>query len=169
MSGTRPGSAKFNSLWGLLRSPHQMPWHAEPRAATGPPVRHLLSVLLVDDEPASLALITARMETRGFAAQQALDGGKALAMACERVFDLILMDLQMPVLDGLRATAAIRRFERHVQRPAVPVLAHSGNPPAAHVLARYGFSGSLTKPSSDQELEDCLARWCPTHPAGRDA
>ncbi len=166
MSGTRPGSERFKPLWGLLRSSQPMPWPAEPPAATGPTVRRRPCVLLVDDEPASLALIAARMETRGFAALQAADGARALELACERAFDLILMDLQMPVLDGLRATAAIRRFEQHLQRPPAPVLAHSANPPAAEVLARYGFSGSLSKPSSDRELEDCLSRWCPAHVAG---
>jgi CheY-like chemotaxis protein len=81
-------------------------------------------------------------------------------------FDLILMDLQMPVLDGLDATVAIRRFEKSRLLPAVPVLAYSSAFPGAGVLAAHGMSGSLVKPCEDRDLEDCLVRWCPGYLAG---
>jgi CheY-like chemotaxis protein len=93
----------------------------------------------------------------------AADGAEAVALACELHFDLILMDLQMPILDGLRATSAIRRFETDSSRPAVPVIAYANTSPGARVLAAHGINGSLSKPCGDQELDDCLARWCPTY------
>ncbi len=165
MKGLPPGPPTLRLRWGFLSRARRRSATAPPSADAGTPVaaRPALRVLLVDDEPANLLLIAARMEALGFKALQATDGAEAVAMACERPFDLILMDLQMPILDGLRATAAIRRFEKHLQRPAAPVVAHSGNPPAADVLARFGLSDRLAKPCSDQELKDCLARWCPGH------
>jgi hypothetical protein len=71
------------------------------------------------------------------------------------------MDLQMPILDGLAATAAIRRFESACARPAVPVIAYSSASPGRAVLARHGFNGGLSKPCDNQDLEDCLLQWCP--------
>jgi CheY-like chemotaxis protein len=74
-----------------------------------------------------------------------------------------LMDLQMPILDGLEATTAIRRFESNRSRPSVPVVAYSSTTPGASVLAKHGLNGSLSKPCDDQQLEDCLVRWCATY------
>jgi CheY-like chemotaxis protein len=126
----------------------------------------LVRVLVVDDNPVNLMVISALMESRGLVPLLAGDGAEAVALACEMHFDLILMDLQMPILDGLEATAAIRRFENTCSRPAVPVVAYSGTSPGAGVLASHGMNGSLVKPCDDRDLEDCLVRWCPTyHPA----
>lgn len=69
--------------------------------------------------------------------------------------------LCMPVLNGLEATAAIRRFERAGSRPTTPVIAFSSTPCDGVVLHRHGMNGSLCKPCDDQDLEDCLLRWCP--------
>ena len=103
------------------------------------------------------------MESRGIVAVLAADGAEAVALASKMHFDLILMDLQMPILDGLGATAAIRRFETNCARPAVPVVAYSNSLPGAGVLAALGINGSLAKPCESEELEHCLVRWCPTY------
>jgi CheY-like chemotaxis protein len=118
-------------------------------------------VLVVDDNPVNLMLISALMEARGVLPLLAADGAEAAALACEMHFDLILMDLQMPILDGWEATAAIRRFESACSRPGVPVVAYSSTPPNARVVEARGMNGILAKPCSDQDLDDCLVRWCP--------
>lgn len=120
-------------------------------------------VLVVDDNPENLMVISAMMESRGLIPLLAADGAEAVALACQHPLDFILMDLQMPVLDGLGATSAIRRFEVNSSRPAVPVIAYSSASPGAGVLAKYGLNGSLNKPCRDQELEDCLVQWCPSY------
>ncbi|WP_158219882.1 response regulator [Ideonella sp. A 288] len=120
-------------------------------------------VLVVDDNPMNLTLMSALIESRGLVPVVAADGAEAVALACGLRFDLILMDLQMPILDGLGATSAIRRFEAHSSRAAVPVLAYSSAPPGANLLAAHGLNGSLNKPCELQELEDCLAQWCPAY------
>ena len=133
---------------------------------TGGPKRHSygpVRVLVVDDNPVNLMVISALLESRGLVPLLAADGAEAVAFACELDFDLILMDLQMPILDGLGATSAIRRFETNSSRPAVPILAYSSLSPGARVLAAHGMNGSLPKPCGDKELEDCLVRWCPTY------
>ena len=92
-----------------------------------------------------------------------ITGVETFPLACEMPFDLILMDLQMPILDGLEATAAIRRFESAGSRPAVPVVAYSSVFPGGGILVDHGMNGTLAKPCEDQDLEDCLVRWCPTY------
>lgn len=166
------GSPAPSGLRGILRYWLQA-WSSEicqssedlPGEIGGPHVHSYGSVrvLVADDNPVNLMLISALMESRGLVPLLAADGAEAAALACELHFDLVLMDLQMPILDGLRATAAIRRFETTSSRPAVPVIAYSSMSPGADVLAAHGLNGSLTKPCGDQELEDCLVQWCPTY------
>lgn len=120
-----------------------------------------LRVLVADDNPVNLLLATAQLERLGLAPLLAADGSAALDMACGQPFDLILMDLNMPVLDGLAATAALRRFEGRTARPAAPVMAYSNSMPEWSVLARHGISGCLPKPCGMPELAACLQQWCP--------
>lgn len=141
---------------------------AEPARPTLMPPPHsygAVSVLVADDNPVNLMVIAALLEARGLYPMLAADGAEAVALASQMSFDLILMDLQMPVLDGLGATVAIRHFERTTGRPHAPVVAYSSALPSAAVLAAHGFVGSLFKPCEDQDLEDCLLRWCPTYHA----
>lgn len=173
MSGTpTPVPADPGSLIGICRS-WMRAWSHEdgpapdvalsevalPKAPGSGAVR----VLVADDNPLNLMLMSAMLESRGLAPVLAADGAEAVALACEINFDLVLMDLQMPILDGLDATSAIRRFESLGSRPAVPVVAYSSMLPGRGLLAQHGMNGSLAKPCEDQELEDCLLRWCPTY------
>lgn len=167
-----PGSPPPGGLIGVLRAWLQA-WSRETgrlledrpsetealRPHSYGPVR----VLVVDDNPVNLVVISALMESRGFSPWLAADGAEAVTLACAMHFDLILMDLQMPILGGFDATSAIRRFESASLRPAVPVLAYSSTAPEAEVLATHGMNGRLTKPCGDQELEDCLVQWCPSY------
>lgn len=173
MSGfSAPGSPDARGVLGALRSWLQS-WSREilqsPEDLRGEVAGRnaipfsSVRVLVVDDNPLNLMVISALMESKGLAPLLAADGAEAVALACKMHFDLILMDLQMPILDGLKATAAIRRFENTCSRPAVPVVAYSLESPGASVLAAHGLNGSLDKPCDDQELEDCLVRWCPTY------
>jgi CheY-like chemotaxis protein len=154
--------------WFAAEAREVWPPALEPaRCAPRPPPHSYgaVRVLVADDNPVNLMVIAAMLESRGLFPLLAADGAEAVALACEMPFDLILMDLQMPILDGLSATAAIRRFEHAAGRPAVPVVAYSSALPAAAVLAAYGINGSLFKPCEDQDLEDCLVLWCPPYRA----
>ena len=167
-----PGSSAPRGLFGILKSwlltmpSDTSPPSTEPPneiASSGDHSRELTRVLVVDDNPVNLMLMTALLESRGLVPCLAADGAEAVSLACELHFDLILMDLQMPILDGLAATSAIRRFEALNMRPAVPVVAYSSLAPSSAVLATHGLNGSLNKPCEDYELEDCLLQWCATY------
>jgi CheY-like chemotaxis protein len=158
--------AEFSKPW--LQASAMQAWSTNDRQAEHADVSDshpnaLLRVLVVDDCPVNQAVVSAMLKALGVTPMQAADGAEAVALACEWQFDLILMDLQMPILDGLGATSAIRRFELHRSRPEVPVLAHSSNLLESMVLARHGLSGHLPKPCTGEQLEHCLVRWCPSY------
>jgi CheY-like chemotaxis protein len=134
---------------------------ARPNVLPESPVR----VLVVDDSALNLALISGLLASRGLVPMLAANGSEAVLLVRELQFDLVLMDLQMPVLDGFQATEAIRQMEGASGRAAVPILAHSSMTLSPRVLAAYGINGSLTKPCDDGDLEACLVRWCPGYRA----
>lgn len=124
-------------------------------------------VLLVDDNPSDSAYACDLLGCWGILPTLAADGAEAVALAGEGgSFDLILMDLQMPVLDGLEATKRIR-FNEHRQRCVrAPVLAYTSCVLDEDVLRGCGVDGVLSKPCSALELQECLLRWCaPRHTA----
>ena len=119
-----------------------------------------LSVLVVDDDPANLECADDLLRGLGITPTLAEDGAKAVALAGARSFDLILMDLQMPLLDGLAATQRIRAAEHERSAARVPVLAYTGCALDGKLLRDCGLDGVLDKPCTARELEDCLLRWC---------
>jgi CheY-like chemotaxis protein len=121
-------------------------------------------VLVVEDEPLHQLITREHLASFGITPLLAVDGAEAVARACDTPFDLILMDLQMPVLDGLTATRQIRRFEQEHARPRVPVIAHSSCAYNSNesFLRDFGIDAVLEKPCSTNVLRECLMRWCPT-------
>lgn len=125
------------------------------------PVVYEHRVLVVDDNPSNLLLVSEQLSCFGITPLLAADGAEAVALASELRLDLILMDLQMPVLDGLAATREIRISELAHQRQRVPVMAFTSSAPALAVLQDCGVDSLLEKPCDHNALQDCLQRWCP--------
>ncbi len=119
-----------------------------------------LRVLVVDDNPSHLDTASALLGQCGIVAHVAADGAEAVALCREQDFHLVLMDLQMPVLDGLAATSSIRRHELLQGRPRTPIVAFSNWQSTLGLLDACGFSGLLSKPCGLAQLEACLVRWC---------
>jgi CheY-like chemotaxis protein len=91
----------------------------------------------------------------------AADGRDALAKIQAALFDIVFMDVQMPVMDGIEATAEIRRLEQELGLPHLPVIAMT-----AHALGGYrdrcldgGMDGYITKPINVRELAAALIKW----------
>jgi two-component system, sensor histidine kinase and response regulator len=92
----------------------------------------------------------------------AADGAEALAQVRERRFDLVLMDCQMPVMDGYEATARIRALPRG-DTPRVPIVALTANarPEDEQRCLDAGMDAFLAKPYTLAQLQCVLARWLP--------
>jgi CheY-like chemotaxis protein len=117
----------------------------------------LLRVLIAEDNLVNQRLATRLLEKRGHSVVVAGDSREALAACENESFDLILMDVQMPEMDGLEATAAIREKEKgsgnHL--PIVALTAHAMKGDREKCLAA-GMDGYLTKPIRPPELDELL-------------
>ncbi len=111
-----------------------------------------LRILLVEDNPANRKLVRYVLVDRGHVVDQAEDGAEAIRMAEQNTYDAILMDVQMPGMDGLEATAAIRQLDGVRGRvPIVALTAHAMAGDRARCLAS-GMDGYLAKPINAQSL-----------------
>lgn len=146
----------------LLRSAMDSGDPLTPPVARQPALTPPPAVLVVDDEEITQLLAQTCLRTWGIAATVAHDGEEAVRMAAERRFDLILMDLSMPRLDGLGATREIRRGERLHASVRVPVVAYTSmNFCDGALLVEHGIDDLLAKPCGAEDIRACLARWCP--------
>ena len=107
-----------------------------------------LRILLADDHPANRKVIEVLLSGTGAELVCVADGREALDAFPDGAFDLVLMDMQMPVMDGLTATAEIRALELQQGRSRTPVLMLTANAMAEHVEAgrKAGADGHLAKP-----------------------
>jgi CheY-like chemotaxis protein len=119
-----------------------------------------LRVLVVDDNPENLRCASELLEQFGITPFLAEHGAEAVNLVCEGSFDMVLMDLQMPLMDGLTATSRIRSFESVNARRSTPVVAFSGAPVSRDVREGCGMNGVLVKPCTAEELEACMQQWC---------
>ncbi|MHB8608941.1 MAG: response regulator [Candidatus Acidiferrales bacterium] len=116
-----------------------------------------LRVLLAEDNLVNQRLVVRLLEKRGHQVVVAATGLEALKALEKESFDLVLMDVQMPEMDGLEATIAIREKEKStgLHQPVVALTAHAMKGDREKCLAG-GMDGYLTKPIRPQELEQLL-------------
>jgi signal transduction histidine kinase/CheY-like chemotaxis protein len=128
-----------------------------------------LHVLLAEDNRVNQRLATRLLEKRGHSVVVAADGREALAAIEKEGFDLVLMDLQMPEMDGFEATVAIREKEKAggARLPIVALTAHAMKGDREKCLAA-GMDGYLTKPIRTPELDEILKKYLArrSEPAG---
>lgn len=115
--------------------------------------RPRLHILLTEDNAVNQRLALRLLEKEGHTIVVADDGEKALRACGESTFDLILMDVQMPVMDGLEATAAIRKTEQ-ITGQHVPIIAMTAHAMAGDRMRflEAGMDGYVSKPIRLQEL-----------------
>jgi PAS domain S-box-containing protein len=117
-----------------------------------------LRVLLAEDHPVNQRVVQAILSGSGMQVTTVGDGAQAVAAFAADAFDLILMDMQMPVMDGLTATRAIRELEQSQGRARTPLIMLSANAMAKHVqdAADAGADAHLAKPITPGALMQAI-------------
>lgn len=131
-----------------------------------PPHWQHLSVLVAEDHPTYRALMGWLLQKLGLHHELFSDGRLALAAICERPFDLVITDCQMPRMDGYRMVRAIRLLEHIKARVHVPVIALTAN--LVHDdpqrCRNAGMDAWLLKPLTLAQLREVLMHWLPGNP-----
>ncbi|HEX5685612.1 MAG TPA: PAS domain-containing protein [Ideonella sp.] len=137
-----------------------------PAASTGPR-EHLMArhrgarILVAEDNPVNQDVARQILELAGLEVDVAEDGDQALRMLQERDYALVLMDMQMPVMDGLQATRAIRHHPRWVRLPVVAMTANALGEDRELCL-QAGMNDHVAKPVNPDRLYATLLHWLDT-------
>jgi two-component system sensor histidine kinase BarA len=121
------------------------------------PSRLPVTVMAVDDNPANLKLIGSLLEELVENTLLCHSGEEAIEVARYRDVDIILMDIQMPKIDGIRASELIHRIPRHSMTPIIAVTAHSMSGEREKFL-KAGMADYLAKPIDEAMLKNVLAK-----------
>ena len=132
-----------------------------------------MRILVAEDTPDNQFLIDVYLQGSSHVLTFVEDGAAAVEQFRDAVFDLILMDVRMPRMDGLAATRAIRAIERERGAEAIPIIALTASARKEDIALslQAGCSAHLSKPFSVDELWDALQAFLPgprQHANGRD-
>ena len=116
------------------------------------------SVLLAEDEPVNREITCTLLQMAGLVVDLAHDGEQAHARAAEHAYDLILMDMQMPRLDGLQATRLIRQLPQGGNMPILALTANAFGDDRRR-CAQAGMDDFLTKPTEPGTLFATVLKW----------
>jgi two-component system, sensor histidine kinase len=162
--GVESAPGRGSTFWFTLRCTRAAA-PAEAARGAGDPLDveapRALDILIAEDNEINRMLVSALLARLGHRIELVGDGRAAVAAVERRAWDLVLMDVQMPEMDGVAATRAIRTLPAPAN--AVPIIALTANALAEH-RAEYlaaGMNDYLTKPIQPDALEAALARWAP--------
>ena len=127
---------------------------------------HGRKVLVVDDDPRNAFVLTDVLQLHGMTVVEAADGRRAIAELTAGGFDIVLMDVMMPEMDGHETTRTIRQMSRHANLPVIAVTARAMQGDREKALDA-GASDYITKPIDVEELLSCMERWLAPTPASR--
>jgi two-component system, cell cycle response regulator DivK len=122
-------------------------------------------ILVVEDNASNMQLVTFVLESGGHTVLPSADAEAGLTLARAEQPDLILMDIQLPGMDGLQATALLKNDHATRAIPVVALTALAMKGDAERILAA-GCDGYIAKPMAYQVLLDAVASFLPAPPAG---
>jgi signal transduction histidine kinase/CheY-like chemotaxis protein len=129
-----------------------------PRAQTGNSSGEGRNVLLVEDNPVNQTVIEAMLRSLGFKVSVATDGAQAIRSAESLIFEAILMDCRLPIIDGYEATRQIRQLPGCTDLPIIALTANALQGDREACLSA-GMNDYLAKPFKRTDLQQILQRW----------
>jgi two-component system sensor histidine kinase/response regulator len=126
-------------------------------------------ILVVDDQPVNRKLVKLWLERLGFTVDTVRNGLEALEAMSAASYDLVLMDCEMPVMNGFQATEEIRRREGALRHTPIVALTASGLKRDREGCLRAGMDDYASKPLSAERLKRIVKRWIPSAPAIEEA
>jgi signal transduction histidine kinase/CheY-like chemotaxis protein len=135
---------------------------ADPSSADLPPaISHDATVLLVEDNSVNAFISAESLKSMGVASVHAANGLEAVRLFRQRPFDAILMDCEMPLMDGFEATRLIREYEARLGMPRIPIIALTANSLSGdrENCIRHGMDDYLSKPIELRQLNLLISKW----------
>ncbi|MBE9464287.1 two-component regulator propeller domain-containing protein [Dyadobacter subterraneus] len=120
-------------------------------------IKYPLNILVAEDNKINQIVIMNILKKLGYTADLATDGFEALKMATQKKFDVILMDIQMPLMDGLEATQLIKK--RYPVQPFIIAMTANALPEDREMCMRSGMDDYISKPVNLDELMLMLEKW----------
>ena len=157
--GVRSELGSGSTFWFAIPTHEGRPVVDEPRPSVSARSARSLRILVAEDNDVNRLVLSQMLEHLGHQVVEVVNGRDAIDVASREVFDVILMDVQMPVANGVDATLAIRSLPG--QAGKIPIIAVTANV-LPEQQARYrsaGMNDALPKPITLRQLEEMLARW----------
>jgi len=130
-------------------------------AAVGAPAKS--RVLLAEDNAINRMIVTAHLKKLGLKIDVAQNGEEALTAHFKRPYDLVLMDCQMPVMDGFEATRRIRLWEGDLRRTPIIALTANAFSGDRDACLQAGMDHYLSKPVAGEDLRQVIQKWLANH------
>jgi two-component system, cell cycle response regulator DivK len=123
-------------------------------------------IVLIEDHPDNMELMAYLLKARGYPYQCATDGAEGMELILREHPDLIVCDLQMPIMDGFEVLRRVRQDESLRHTPIVAVTALS-MPQDREMVLRAGFNGYFSKPIEPEKFVAQLETWLPSDKRAR--